>query len=81
LAPIGLQIEICEESGITTYLPKPMTSPSKANGRFGKADFIYIHPDDEYQCPAGERLRWRQTTFAKGINIHQYWSDACSQCA
>jgi hypothetical protein len=81
LAPIGLQIEICEESGITTYLPKPMTSPSKANGRFGKADFIYIHPDDEYQCPAGERLRWRQTTFEKGINIHQYWSDACSQCA
>lgn len=77
----GPQIKTCEEAGITTYLPKPMTSNSKANGRFSKADFIYIHRDDEYQCPAGERLRWRQTTFEKGINTHQYWSDACSQCA
>jgi transposase len=77
----GPQIKSCEEAGITTYLPKPMTSNSKANGRFSKADFIYIHRDDEYQCPAGERLRWRQTTFEKGINTHQYWSDACSQCA
>jgi hypothetical protein len=58
-----------------------MTSNSKANGRFSKGDFIYIHRDDEYQCPAGERLRWRQTTLEKGINTHQYWSDACSQCA
>jgi transposase len=77
----GPQIKTCEEAGITTYLPKPMTSNSKANGRFSKADFIYIRRDDEYQCPAGERLRWRQTTFEKGINTHQYWSDACSQCA
>ncbi len=76
----GRQIKTCEEAGITTYLPKPMTSNSKASGRFSKADFIYIHGDDEYQCPAGERLRWRQTTFEKGINTHQYWSDACSQC-
>lgn len=31
---------------------------------------IYIQRDDVYQCPAGERLRWRQTTFEKGLNIH-----------
>lgn len=77
----GPQIKTCEQAGITTYVPKPMTSTSKANGRFSKADFIYICRDDEYQCPAGERLRWRQTNLEKGMNIHGYWSDACPRCA
>jgi transposase len=77
----GPQIKACEEAGITSYVPKPMTSNSKAAGRFSKADFIYIQRDDEYQCPAGERLRWRQTTLEKGLNIHSYWSNACGSCA
>src|SRR3954451_16226732 len=33
------QIVACEEAGITVTLPKPMTSNSKAEGRFGKQDF------------------------------------------
>ena len=77
----GPQIKACEDVGITAYVPKPMTSNSKAAGRFSKADFIYIRHDDEYQCPAGERLRWRQTTLEKGINIHAYWTNACGGCA
>jgi hypothetical protein len=56
-------------------------SSSKAEGRFSKADFIYTKRDDEYQCPAGERLRRRQTTQEKGLNIHAYWSDSCGSCA
>ena len=35
------QILACEEAGITVTLPKPMTSHSKAEGRFGKQDFRY----------------------------------------
>lgn len=66
----GPHIKACEEACITSYVPNPMTSNSKAAGRFSKADFIYIQRDDVYQCPAGERLRWRQTTFEKGANIH-----------
>lgn len=34
-----------------------------------------------YQCPAGERLRWRQTTEEKGLRTHSYWSNACGNCA
>lgn len=68
-------------SGITAYVPKPMTSNSAAEGRFSKADFIYIRRDDEYQCPAGERLRWRQTTEEKGLRVHSYWSNVCGACA
>jgi transposase len=77
----GPQIKACEDSGITAYVPKPMTSNSKAAGRFSKADFIYIRRDDEYQCPAGQRLRWRQTTLEKGINVHTYWTNTCGGCA
>lgn len=58
-----------------------MTSNSKAEGRFSKADFIYIREDDEYQCPAGERLRYRHTAQEKDQNILMYWADGCGSCA
>src|SRR5262245_60457492 len=38
----GEEILACEEAGITVTLPKPMTSNSKAEGRFGKQDFRYM---------------------------------------
>jgi hypothetical protein len=77
----GPEVKVCEDTGITAYVPKPMTSNSKAAGRFSKADFIYIRRDDEYQCPAGERLRWRQTTEEKGLTTHSYWTDVCGSCS
>jgi hypothetical protein len=52
----GLQIKACADAGIATVLPKPTTSNAKAEGR---ADFIYIKQDDEYQCPAGQRAIFR----------------------
>src|SRR4051794_14763028 len=52
----GEQILACETAGITVTLPKPMTSNSKAEGRFGKQDFRYVVEEDLYICPAGERL-------------------------
>jgi hypothetical protein len=50
------EILACEEAGITVTLPKPMTSNSKAEGRFGKQDFRYVAEENVYVCPAGERL-------------------------
>ena len=32
----GPEIKACDEAGIETYVPKPMTSNAKAEGRFGK---------------------------------------------
>ena len=52
----GEQIKACEEAKITTYLPKPNTSNNRAKGLYDKRDFIYRPEDDEYECPAGERL-------------------------
>ncbi|MBO1912372.1 IS5/IS1182 family transposase, partial [Microvirga sp. 3-52] len=36
------EILACDQTGVTVTLPKPMTSGSKADGRFGKQDFVYL---------------------------------------
>src|SRR5215472_7347736 len=63
----GEEILACEEAGITVTLPKPMTSNSKAEGRFGKQDFRYLAEEDAYICPAGERLAYRYTNEENGL--------------
>src|SRR6202034_3088760 len=77
----GEEILACEEAGITVTLPKPMTSNSKAEGRFGKQDFRYVVEEDVYVCPAGERLTYYYTTEDKGSVVHRYVTNACGHCA
>ena len=77
----GEEILACETAGITVTLPKPLTSGSKARGRFGKQDFVYVAADDVYLCPAGERLVYRYTNQEKGRTLRRYWSTACQSCA
>jgi transposase len=76
----GPEILACEQAGINTYVPKPMTSNAKAEGRFSKADFIYIARDDEYQCPAGQRLRRHHSSVENGMRLDTYYTSACSNC-
>jgi Transposase DDE domain len=61
-------------------LPKPMTSSAKADGRFGRQDFVYIAQEDIYRCPAGERLTYRYTNEEAGKVLRRYWTTACSKC-
>jgi transposase len=75
------QILACEEAGITVTLPKPMTSNSKTEGRFGKQDFRYIVEKDVYICPAGERLAYSFTTEENGLVLRRYSTNACQRCA
>ena len=75
------EILACDEDGITVTLPKPLTSGSKAKGRFGKQDFVYLAEDDVYLCPAGERLVYRFTNEEKGLTLRRYWTTACQGCA
>jgi hypothetical protein len=74
-------IRACEEAGITVTLPKPMTSNSKAEGRFGKQDFRYVADEDVYVCPAGEKLTYSFTIQDKGMVLHRYRTTACHNCA
>ena len=77
----GEEILACEQAGITAIVPKPLTSNSKAEGRFGKQDFVYVADDDEYRCPAGQRLIKRFATVENGMTLYVYWSSACQGCA
>ena len=76
----GDEILACAQAGIIPFVPKPLNSNSKAEGRFGKPDFIYIAGDDEYRCPAGQRLIKRFTTVEAGMTLDIYWSSACPRC-
>jgi hypothetical protein len=77
----GPEIVACETAGITTYLPKSRTSNNAAKGLFDKRDFIYVAEDDEYQCPAGQRLPRRTETHPKGLTVYRYWTSVCGECA
>ena len=49
----GKRSRMCAEEGITTLVPKPLTSNSKADGRFDKRDFIYNAKRDRVPVPRG----------------------------
>jgi transposase len=75
------EILTCENAGITVTLPKPMTSNSKAEGRFGKQDFRYVAAENVYVCPAGQRLAYSFTTKDNGLVLRRYATNACQSCA
>jgi hypothetical protein len=75
----GEEVLACEGIGVTPYVPK-RTSGSKAKGRFGKQDFVYLADDDVYRCPAGETLTRRFTSVENGMNLYVYWTPKCTGC-
>ena len=77
----GEDILACEQGGMMPYVPKPLTSGAKAEGRFGKQDFVYVATDNTYRCPAGESLTWRFASVEHGIVLHSYWTTQCENCA
>jgi transposase len=77
----GEEVLACEPLGVTPYVPKPLTSGAKAEGRFGKQDFVYIAENDVYRCPAGEHLTRRFTSVEDGVTLHTYWTTKCGDCA
>jgi transposase len=74
------EILACEEAGIAVTLPKPMSSEAKANGRFGKEDFVYCAGKDVYRCPAGQELTYRYTNTEAGRVLRRYWTTRCGSC-
>lgn len=77
----GEEVVACEAAGAIPIVPKPLTSGAKADGRFGKPDFIYQPQTDTYRCPAGEQLIWRYTNVERGLTLSRYWSNNCGTCA
>ena len=75
------EILTCDNADILVVLPKPKTSNNPKKGFFSREDFRFLPEDDEYVCPAGERLIWRLRTVEKGRKLDGYWSSACPRCA
>jgi transposase len=66
---------------VTPLVPKPLTSGAKADGRFGKQDFVYDPGQDVYRCSGGETLTWRYLGVEEGLKLHNYWTTICAGCA
>jgi hypothetical protein len=76
----GEEILFCEQSGITTMIPKTHTSSNEAAGLFRRESFRYQPATDEYTCPAEEHLIWRFRTVEHGKTLDCYWSSAYKNC-
>ena len=77
----GEELLACEEANIIAYVAKADTSGKRGKGEFNRNQFRYIADDDEYECPAGERLIYRFTREEAGKKIRRYWSSACVRCS
>ena len=77
----GDELRECQQNNIVAYVAKPKTSPNKVKGQFDRSGFKYVREDDEYECPAGERLIFRNQREESGKQIRRYWSSACGRCS
>ena len=76
----GEEIVDCYEAGIKALVPKTNSSPSQAKGRYSKADFRYDAEQNEYSCPAGQRLTYRFDSVEHGMKLWVYMTYQCSSC-
>ena len=77
----GEEILACTQAGHSPLVPKPMTSGAKADGRFGKQDFVYMPDKDAYRCPAGETMKWWfNRVDENGMTLRYYWTTKCQAC-
>ena len=77
----GEQLLECANTGIITYVPKPLTSSGLKRGYFIKQDFIYDAQNDVYTCPAGQTLTKgaHRSDRRSDINLYRHLS-ACFSC-
>ena len=76
----GEEIVECYDADITALVPKVDTSGSKSKGRYSKADFHYDAEQNEYVCPAGQRLTYRFDSVENGMTLWVYMTNECSSC-
>ena len=77
----GEDILLCERDGMVPMVPRTLTSGAKADGRFGKQDFVYLAEQDAYRCPAGQTMTWRFNRVDEhGMTLRYYWTTKCPEC-
>ena len=77
----GEDILLCEQNGVVPMVPKTLTSGAKADGRFGKQDFVHMPDQDAYRCPAGQTMKWWfNRVDENGMTLRHYWTTKCPEC-
>ena len=75
-------IEACEKSGMTPYVPRPQRGPSVREGRFRKDEFKYDEETDSMICPAGQHLQPYSSSLMRGLKKINYANRAaCRDCS
>ena len=74
------EILACQEKGMKVLVPKTDTSGKRTKQQFTRSQFIYDAENDEYRCPAGERLVLRGTATDKGKTLLVYRTFKCPGC-
>ncbi len=76
----GEEIVECYAAGIKALVPKVDTSGKRNKGCYSKADFHYDAEQNEYVCPAGQRLTYRFDSVERGMKLWVYMTYQCSSC-
>lgn len=77
------QIKVCQENGITPYVPEPdKQAQARKQGRFPRDDFTYDAQANCYHCPGGKRLKYSTSREKRGKRIWIYRSSVgdCAGC-
>jgi transposase len=77
----SVELEQCDEAGITTYVPQPQWRRNDNAGRFSKEDFRYEGDTDTYTCPADSTLTFRYESKQTRRTVRYYMSEDCATCA
>ena len=74
------EILACQQKGMKVLVPKTDTSGKGAKQQFTRSQFIYDEKNDEYRCPARERLPFKSLAEVKGRTVRVYRTFKCPDC-
>jgi transposase len=74
------EILACQEKGMKVLVPKTDTSGKRIKHQFTRSQFIYDANNDEYRCPAGERLLFKSEQISGGRTLRVYRTFKCPEC-
>ncbi len=74
------EILACQENGVKVLVPKTDTSGKQTKQQFTRSQFVYDANNDEYRCPAGERLLFKSEQRSGGRTVRVYRTFKCPTC-
>lgn len=78
----GAQAEACEQNGIVPHVPAQRGVNNQGDGTLlDRSQFTYDAAHDQFECPAGEKLRRQGVQKDRQRVIYKASAKACGACA